>query len=126
MLAVVGVHASHEVVDGAGELAGLHAEEAVQLVRPAHAARLDVPSPHPEPGNPLGLAHARGVVAQLLLGPLQLGDVAEQHDEVVADRERAHLEAGLERLVVLGGAHRPSLAAGLLVVAVGRPPHRLG
>ncbi len=96
-VAVVRMQVGDEGVDGSAEGARRDVVDAVELLRPPHAAGRDLPAPDAEPRDALGLGHAVGVLAHLGLRAAAFGDVAEDDDEVVAARQDPALEPALGR-----------------------------
>lgn len=108
------MHIGDEALDRPDEVARHQPVDPVQLIGPAHAAAGQLPAPHAESSDPLGLRHPVGVLAQRLLDHPPPRDVAEQHEQGVVAGEAAALEPPSERRVVAGVRHRSPVAHCLL------------
>ena len=108
-LPVVGMHVLDVRLEGAVELEGVDAVDAVELVAPLHGARRDVPQPSTDVRERLAFAESRFGFAEHPLRESLLGDVLHDRDgpdapaavQNRAQRQRRH-HAGLVAAFDLG------------------------
>jgi hypothetical protein len=98
-LAVAGMHEPEQVLKVRGDLPRLHAEDAVDLVRPAHLVGVHVPLPASQSGDPLHAFERLLAEAEIGIGAVGL----EEEPRAMRDQPPRHW---LDQEVVGAGACR--------------------
>jgi len=93
--AVLGMDEREGTLIARAELVRGHAEETVQLARPHDVVRREIPFPVADVGDLFGLLEPPPTLPQLFLGPLAVGDVANDREMEAGQDVRHGAELGV-------------------------------